>query len=387
MESENPTIPWTEEQWNMVQETIREEARKVRIAASFLPIYGPLTAETEAVTLQKVKEEDTAEKGPFSALAETLGDAAKVEEIKLPELFRKLADDVTEVQHMASRRRGESKERLLVDDTITRPLTRISVNVYLTTGQIHQPDLSSALIMFRRAANLIARVEDRLVFNGQPDNPSPDNLKVKPSIYRVSGGAAFLGLIQEAEGIEAETESIEGETEGKKDEKKKPNEITLGGEPEKQGQELVTAVADGISRLESYGHLSPFALILGRKLFVTAHTPDKNSLVLPADRIKPLLDGPLLRSSTIPEHQGVLVSLASDLVDLVIAKDMSAKYLQATLEPRYVFRVSERITLRVKQPRAIIAFSLNSESKSPNTSKTRSTSKSRATTRPTKRRS
>ena len=34
-------VQWTEEQWNLVQQTVRDEARKVRIAASFLRVHGP----------------------------------------------------------------------------------------------------------------------------------------------------------------------------------------------------------------------------------------------------------------------------------------------------------------------------------------------------------
>ena len=77
---------------------------------------------------------------------------------------------------------------------------------------------------------------------------------------------------------------------------------------------------------------------------------------MPADRIKPLLDGPLLRTSTIDPNRGVLISLASDLVDLVVASDISVQFIQVTMEPRYVYRVSQRFTVRVKQPEAIVAL-------------------------------
>ena len=67
----------------------------------------------------------------------------------------------------------------------------------------------------------------------------------------------------------------------------------------------------------------------------------------------PFLEGgPLLRSSVVPEDQGVVVSLAGSPIDLVIGSDMHVKFLQVTLEPRYVLRVSERFLLRIKQPEA-----------------------------------
>jgi uncharacterized linocin/CFP29 family protein len=289
---------WTEEQWNLVQQTVRDEARKVRVAASFLPVHGPLPPDAESVPLQTVIDE--------------------------------AVDDPTKY---SIRQRGESEERLLVDDTRTRPLTTIAVNVYLRRSQVAQPDLSSPLIMFRRAANIIARVEDWIVFRGQPQLPKNlADIKVQPPIFNVAGGESFDGLVKSA---------------------KSKVKVPVS---RRSGADLVGAVVRGIANLEDFGHLGPFALVLGPELFVMAYTPEKNSLVLPADRIKPLLDGPLLRSSTIADTEGVLVSLAGELIDLLVASDISVRLLQESLEPRYVYRVSQRFTLRIKKPEAIVAL-------------------------------
>jgi len=299
---------WTEEQWNLVQQTVRDEARKVRVAASFLPVHGPLPPDAQVAPLQEIKNEPTAD----------LGYSVRPGEL---------------AAFSAPRQRGEPEERLSVDDLQTRPLTTVSVNVYLKRAQVAQPDLSSALLMFRRAANIIARVEDSLVFAGQPGpDPEPNKIKVEPHIFRVTGGAEFAGLVKTAED---EGNTVETDTDG---------------------QHLVTAVVEGIAKLEAFGHLAPFALVLGPDLFVTAYKPEEKSLVLPADRIKPLLDGPLLRSSTIENTKGVLVSLAGELVDLLVASDISVRLLQETLEPRYVHRVSQRFTLRTKDKKAIVAL-------------------------------
>ena len=61
MEYNEPQVQWTEEQWNLVQQTVRDEARKVRVAASFLPLHGPLPPDAESVPLQEVAPEDTGE--------------------------------------------------------------------------------------------------------------------------------------------------------------------------------------------------------------------------------------------------------------------------------------------------------------------------------------
>jgi uncharacterized linocin/CFP29 family protein len=79
----------------------------------------------------------------------------------------------------------------------------------------------------------------------------------------------------------------------------------------------------------------------------------------PSDRITPFLNGgPLLRSSVVDANQGVVVALAGDPVDLVVATDMSVNFLQISTEPRFVFRVHERIALRIKQQGAVCKLEL-----------------------------
>jgi uncharacterized linocin/CFP29 family protein len=293
--------PWTEAQWTQVQEAVRDEAKKQRVAASFLPLYGPLAPDTQTVPLQV----------------------------------------------LTSRPRGVAAGNFLqVDDFTTRRLTTLSVSVGLRSAQVAEPDLSSALLAFRRAANLIARAEDQLVLNGQAGANAPLPAGLDPCT--VTGGEMFDGLLTVA--------IANGQT------------VPVG--PAVTGPDLVTAIEDAAGMLESNGHLGPFALVLNTRLFTIAHDPLAASLVLPADRIKPLLDGPLLRSSTLNlggrgprgrlpmlrAPKGIMVSLADDLVDLVVASDICVRLIQVTAEasPRHVYRVSERFTLRIKQETAVV---------------------------------
>ncbi len=281
--------PWTEAQWAQVQEAVRDEAKKQRVAASFLPLYGPLPEDAQTVSLQEL------ETCPNDA-----GTASFLE----------------------------------VKDHDTRRLTTLSVTVGLRSAQLSQPDLASALVAFRRAANLIARAEDYLVFNGQTQT-SPPLPALQPC--QATGGDVFDGMIQSAENA------------GQK--------LLVG--PGVTGPELVDLVVQATSMLEQNGHLGPFALVLNTNLFALAHNPT-NSLVLPADRIRPLLDGPLLRSSTLgPGRRGILVSLGGELADLVVASEIKVRFVQITATPslRYVYRVSQRFTLRIKQPTAFALLS------------------------------
>ena len=101
-------------------------------------------------------------------------------------------------------------------------------------------------------------------------------------------------------------------------------------------------------------------LVLGQTLFEALQTPDEHSLVLPQDRVIPFLGsgGTLLRSTTLPCDHGMLVALGGDPVDLVIAKDISVDFLQVTPDPAYVFRLHEKLVLRIMSPGAICGFRL-----------------------------
>lgn len=280
--------PWTQAQWTQVQETVRDEAKKARVAASFLPAHGPLSPDEQTAKLQRLNIQ-------------------------------------------AGQWTGE------VNDYNTRRLTTLSVNVPLQHAQVMEPDLAGALVALKWAANLIARVEDRLVFMGQPGPNPPLPPELRPCF--ATGGAFFDGLFL--------TAVLQGNTE------------PVGLSP--NGQDLVVAVSRAIGQLESRGHNGPFALVLNTRLFDVALTPVPGSLVLPADRIKPLLDGPLLRSSTMdmgPNHQGVVVSLGTDSIDCVVGSEIAVRFLQVTAvpSPRHVYRVSQRFTLRIKHDDAVVAF-------------------------------
>jgi uncharacterized linocin/CFP29 family protein len=296
-------LPWTDEQWALAQRIVQESARKARVASSFLPLVGPLPDSQASVPALGVVYEA-----------------------------------------IDSRERGEAEQRLEIDDGKTLPLTRIACNVYLRIQQAEDPDLASAKLMLSRAADVIGRLEDAIVFHGQPcaDQP-PANIDGIPKVYTVRGGGSHDGLLRKAECKVTLTLPKMIDNENGDDENGR----------NKCGDEVVRAVIDAIQRLERMGHYGPFACVLGHSLYEAANTPSPGSLVLPSDRIVPFLDGgPLRRSSVVPHKQGVVVALAGSPIDLVVASDVHVSYVQLTLEPRYVLRVSERFVLRMKQPDA-----------------------------------
>jgi Encapsulating protein for peroxidase len=201
-------------------------------------------------------------------------------------------------------------------------MTGAQLKVELRGAQLADPEMGSVLSLFRRAANIIARFEDAFVFNGRRPGPHGQVEHAPGMGEEILGGKDFVGLAKLGEQFDL--------TEG-------------------DGDELVQAVITAITHLESKGHFGPFSL------FATAQHPTRaRPQVLPQDQILPFLNGgAVLRCSAIAPRQGIVVALGGEPVELVVATDMSVQFLQVTTTPSYVFRVYEKLGLRVKGKNAV----------------------------------
>src|SRR5215469_11413314 len=113
MDDRNDQVGWSEAQWNRVREEVLQAWQRVRVAGSFLPIYGPLPPSTTVVPSEVLKDDDGS-----------------------------------------------------VDDRATADLVEIALPVRLSRQQIMEEDLSSALLQFRRRATQLGQLEDWFIFNG-----------------------------------------------------------------------------------------------------------------------------------------------------------------------------------------------------------------------------
>ncbi len=286
MDDRSGLVPWTDSQWSQVNRVITEDASKARVAASVLPVFGSLPRSTEVIPRERLQDDGT------------------------------------------------------VDDVDTIQLLELSVEVKLSRQQVEEEDLGSALLLFRWAANLIARTEDWVIFNGMPE---PYN---KPAFVHIAGNGdappprncQISGGRMGVEGLLSSAQSVSHQLD----------------RPGAHGEDLVPLIVEATGELEQNGYLAPFAVFLANDLFRLAYKPANGSLVLPRDRIEPFVGGPLLRSSALPESQGLVVSLAGDPVDIVVAVDASAQFLYIDRAARYVFRVYERLAPRIKDPLAVV---------------------------------
>jgi uncharacterized linocin/CFP29 family protein len=304
MTTDNPQVPWTDEQWARVNKVVQEEASRARMAATFLPLLGPLPGDTDFVRQELIQYQ-----------------FAPPPNIPLG-----------------------------IQDKPVIQLATLQVRVPVRGAQMADPEMTSVLALFRRAANVLARLEDAVVFRGLVPTLIPDRfappINVGPppppgtqAVWEITGGQVSGGLWRNPAPL-AQWELI------------------LPG-PASRGTRLVRGIARAIGRLEARGHFGPFAVVLDGRLFLIAQTPT-SALVLPQDRILPFLGGgPLLRSSTLNTAalvfpSGVVVALGGEPVELVIATDVCVQFLQVTAEPLFVFRVCEKMALRIKEPGAIM---------------------------------
>ncbi len=205
----------------------------------------------------------------------------------------------------------------------TLKLINLTVKVELSNEQVADESLANALLAFRRAANILAQDEDDIVFNGfDPARRGPVVVVNKPSIQE---GLAGHRKRRDFRALRDTT-----------------------------GLTVVKAVVGAIRVLEDRSNPAPFACVLGNTLFESVHDPTP-ALVLPADRIKPLLKGPtqhdervLLRSGRMDPNTGIVVSLAGSAVDIVVGTPPTVQFLQRTPDAKFLFRVYERFVLRVR---------------------------------------
>ncbi|MBV9920853.1 MAG: encapsulin [Pseudonocardia sp.] len=368
MPDDNP-LPWTDRHWDELRSVALDAARKSRVASTFLPLVGPYPADQATVP---------------SNWLEFVSPAA-----------------------------GGADPRLEVRAGRTLQLVTLSCNIYLRGSEIADPDLDAAKSMVRRAGEVLGRLEDAVVFYGLPPHgqgPRFDGLTIRPDIYTITGGSDLTGLLHSPTTLLAAEAARKGANQGLVGIRRAAAALVQQRQGiaagvfgaryqalEDQGQDqlmcvrleappavpgapgppgapgvitgthLFTGVVDAIQRLEARGHFGPFAVVLGHELFRLATTPSR-SLVLPTDRLAEFLDGRRVqRSGVLPSNRGVVVALGGQPIELVLANDIDVRFLQATLEPRYVLRVFERLVLRIKELDAVCVVTTDTQRLSPET--------------------
>ena len=120
------------------------------------------------------------------------------------------------------------------------------------------------------------------------------------------------------------------------------------------GGEVTAALSRAMAELETDAYHAPFAMVASTRIWNDINQPSAQSLRPARLAIERLLQGgPLLHSASLPA--GFALVFAHDCPELeqVMARDIGVKFLNVSEEPRFVFRVSVRTALRVRDRRAI----------------------------------
>lgn len=225
---------------------------------------------------------------------------------------------------------------MTIDEGSITPLIELWVEFALTQQQVDSEEqLSTAVSLATHAANMVSQAEDLVIFQGEEGTRSELIKKVSRR------GPAGAGLLKAASDRLVEVEPVDGKL-------------------LKYGEQTFTGVAKALALLQANGHQGPYALAVHSLIYADTWAPLTGTLVMPADRIKPLVSQGYFGTGTLPESTGLLVSLGGNTLDLVVGVDPTTAFLQQDNEGLYHFRVFERFALRIKDPTALVQLKFTS---------------------------
>jgi uncharacterized linocin/CFP29 family protein len=316
-------LPWSKDIWDRIDQAVHDECLRTKIARKFIPLYGPVS----------------------------------------PGVLTVPSDSI----------RRDGKTTLLVNEGDTTPLVEILVEFTLTSAQVdREAELMTAVTLATRAANHLAQAEDILIFQGHAA-VAQHPLFVHNHVQWRSGPSG-KGLLNAATREDKKTTQIQmvdvdalqvGQpTSGS-------SQVPQSKQGPRWGVNTFEAVADAYSRLQGgegleQAHYGPYALILRTEPYADTYAPVltnqatmPNTLVITADRIRPLVTAGFCGTGTLPMLRGLLVSLGGNTMDLVVGMDSTTAFLQEDTQGQFRFRVFERFALRIKDPSAVMRLEFN----------------------------
>jgi uncharacterized linocin/CFP29 family protein len=293
-------LTWNQDIWNRIDKAVHDEAMRTKIAAKFIPLY--ITA-SDALSVPR----DTID--------------------------------------------TSDPQTLTVDEGTTFSLFEISVGFSLTQQQVeNEGGLMTAVTLATRATNFLSQAEDILIFQGDDGIKNTDLFKTKR--VRRRNGSFGEGLVKVAEDQRQSKPSHVIPV------PLNPNAPTPNG----YGENTFTAVSQAYSRLQDLGHYGPYALVLHDAVYADTYAPLKTTLIMPADRIRPLVTAGFYGTGTLPAFTGLLMSLGGNSMDLAVGVDATTAFLQEDTNRLDQFNVFERFTLRLKDKTAIIKLEFEHQS-------------------------
>jgi uncharacterized linocin/CFP29 family protein len=239
-----------------------------------------------------------------------------------------------------------NKSTLEISEGSPTSIIETSVPFTMSDTQV-QPEepLSTALTLATKAANLIATAQDLIVFQGNRVI-NRKNIVDPPGFVRAKlNGNNGKGLLGERDIKSIQVPQL-----------RRAGRSARASATSTYGENTFAKVAQGIAELQSDGHYGPYALVLHSNIYADTFAPLQDIPIMPADRIKPLVEKGFYGTGTLPERYGVLLSLGGNSMDLVVGLDAVPEFISYTPGNNgamYSFQVRERFTLRLKDKNAI----------------------------------
>jgi hypothetical protein len=224
-----------------------------------------------------------------------------------------------------------------VDDIRQLALEERQQPFSLTQQQIEDSDLSSAIVIIRRATQAQARDHDIRVFR----------VAIRDAINSAPPRDPQFNAVQD---VPARDDSGEG---------------------------MVGATAAAVATLDGQGYRSGYVMVVGLSLYTLLYTRATGAVDLPVVAVRGLLgDGPIYRSTVLPPDEALVLSVGAGRIDRAVAVPPSAEFLRierARDEGRdreggdelRVFRLFERFITRFKESRSAVLLHLAAADRPP----------------------
>jgi hypothetical protein len=217
-----------------------------------------------------------------------------------------------------------------VDDETQRALEERDQLFILTRQQAEDGDLSSAVVVIRRATQTQARDHDDRVFRVAIRDPivaaAADPARPNQNFNPVQGVARV----------------------------------------DDSGEGMVGATAAAVATLDGQGYRNGYVMVAGPNLYRLLHSRVVGAADLPIVAVRGLLeDGPVHRSTVLPADEALVLSVGAGRIDRAVAVDPSAEFLRIEQDrvnrsdELRLFRVYERFLTRFKETRSAVLLRLD----------------------------
>ncbi len=221
-------LPWSTDVWTRIDQAVHDQCERTKVAAKFIPLYGPVSADQLTIATDTVAWDGQA---------------------------------------------------MFVKEAETTPLIELSVEFTLTPQQVkREAELRTAVTLATRPANLLYQAEHVVLFQGKQVLEAGG--KQHP-LFKEKKVRAKSGPANEGPATAPKLQSV-------------PVPPSNPKAPGRYGEKTFEAVADACSRLQdgvgrSQARYGPSAPVLPTRPYADTYAPLPTTLILPADRIKPLV--------------------------------------------------------------------------------------------------